>query len=114
VYSYLTKIHQSLLSQEISSQLLFVNLKSVALGSDAVAGLMPGVLSPVLQDTDELDLWNALGADWYEVVIVDRNGCLAWHSGPLAGTISDADVREGIRAQWQAAAEAVCSGGRML
>jgi len=112
VFSHLADIHESLLSQGTDSQLVFVNLKSVALGPAAVGSMMPDVSEPVLQDTEESDLWDALGADWYEIVIVDKNGCLAWHSGPLAGTISDADVRDGIRAQWQAAAEAQCNSGR--
>jgi Cys-rich repeat protein len=61
---------------------------------------------PVFQDTVDKGIWQAFHADWYHLVILDRNGCLASHLGPL--TPEDVSGSQKVHDAWAASLQAVC------
>lgn len=88
--------------------LVWIQLKSEVAGPDAVSSNLGDTDRPVLHDTEDRGVWEAYGADWYHLVIVDRNGCLADHFGPLGLNQVEKDLRQEIGNAWAGAMNAPC------
>lgn len=78
--------------------------------STAVGSSIPDFPVPVLQDTEERDIAGKLGAEWYHVVVVDCDGCLRGHWGPVTGSGWDAAAPE-LEAAWRDVLVNRCPGG---
>lgn len=109
LYSRLLELRETLVGEGLSPTLLFVNLKSVPLDSGAISSQMPQAVLPLVQDTPTEDVWGEYGATWYEVVLIDRNGCLMWHSGDLLSTGGlEGQAGEAFLQLWRSAEAAQC------
>jgi hypothetical protein len=91
-----------------AARLAFVQLGDVAVDPAEVAAVLGKDTSTVLQDTPQHSAWDAYAADWYHAVLVDRNGCLADHWGPLSGGEASGKLHDAILDAWKASATAAC------
>jgi len=87
--------------------LVFVNLLEVQATPNIVAELVPKATQAVIQDSEQLRLWDAWLATSYEVVVVDRFGCNIARFGPL-DPVKLEEQKEEIRKAWQSAGETEC------
>ncbi len=108
LYNRLLEIRDGLVADGVQPNLLFVNLKTVPLDPGAISSLMPNATLPLLQDTEEVDVWGMFSATWYEVVLIDKNGCLAWHSGDLSSGGLEGAAGEAFVQKWKQAEQAEC------
>lgn len=109
LFKRLEAIKETLKAEGLSPVLLFVNLKSVVLDGPTVQSLMDFATEPLLQDTDTQDVWGDFGADWYEVVMINRNGCMAAHLGPLSENDLVDEPGAEFAEKWRKAANAACN-----
>lgn len=109
IYNRLLELRDGLVADGLTPTLLFVNLKTVPLDSGAISSLMPEAVLPLLQDTDGEDVWGMFSANWYEVVLIDRNGCLLWHSGDLSTGGLQGQGGEAFAQLWGDAEKAECT-----
>ena len=89
--------------------LVWVHLETVSVVPSDVEKALGTVDESVVFDTDALAVWDRYAADWYHMVIVDRNGCLAGHFGPLSQEQIDGSLRQEIGNAWADAALAECT-----
>jgi hypothetical protein len=90
------------------ASLVFVQEPDLQVGEQVVGEALAGATVPVLQDSPEVGIWSAYGADWYHVVLLDRNGCLARHWGPLLATDVSGKRHAEMREAWLEARSAPC------
>lgn len=88
---------------------IFMNLTGVGFTSSQIESWMPDVQRPILQDTLSAGVWGRLGADWYHLILLDRNGCLVQHWGPVSVAELDQQLGTTLLAQWEEATGAECS-----
>ncbi len=99
---------------------LFMQLKTFDATPDYVEKNMNGSTVPVLQDTEELDLWGMYSTLWphfdttlesmyYRVVLVDRTGCVAALFGPLSDEDLEGLWKAALKQAWAEALHAECS-----
>jgi len=92
-----------------AAPMVFVQEPTIEVGASTVQEALAGATLAVLPDDPQAGIWPAYAADWYHVVLTNRNGCLDQHWGPLVpADVSDTRHAE-MRAAWSAAAEAVCT-----
>lgn len=91
-----------------TARLAFVQLGDLVVDPAEVASVLGKDASTVIQDTPQHSIWDAYAADWYHAVLVDRNGCLANHWGPLAGSDVSGLLHDAILDAWKAATAAPC------
>jgi len=89
--------------------MIFVQEPSIEVSGEVIEGALAGSSVAVVQDDPDLGIWPAFSADWYHVVLVDRNGCQARHWGPLVPS----DVTDGLHREmhdeWSKAREVTCT-----
>jgi hypothetical protein len=98
-----------LAGHNVSAQ--FIHLKTVDADAQVVAEKMGWATSPVIADSDTLNIWETYLADWYHLVIVDRHGCVANHFGPVVPSHFDGDDNP-IRQAWIDSLSSECPGPR--
>ncbi len=87
---------------------VFVNLTGVVVSEDQIESWFTGVLQPILQDTAQDRVWAQFGADWYHLVLVDRNGCLVQHWGPVDAAALSGELGDSLESLWRTATGAEC------
>jgi hypothetical protein len=113
IFGNLLTIESQLRSEGLDPRLAFVQLKTFTFTGDEVSTTFPTHRGPVLQDTDGEDMWGLYGADWYDVKIIDSQGCLsAFFAWPDTGNlISDGELQEPgqrLKDAWRAAMGTEC------
>ena len=78
IFGNLLLIESQLRGEGFDPMLVFVQLKTFTYTGDQVTLTFPTHEGPVLQDTDSEDMWGVYGADWYDVKIIDSQGCLSF------------------------------------
>ena len=100
---------QSQLDDASSSDVVFINLESVDATAELITYWMDYATEPILQDTKALNLWGLFGADWYHIVLINPDGCLQLHWGPLSGSDLDGEKGQELLTEWNKAVEAECA-----
>jgi hypothetical protein len=77
IFGQLLEIESQLRGEGLDPTLAFVQLKDWDCTGAEVTSTFPTHRGPVLQDTEKDKMWDAYGADWYEVKIIDTHGCLS-------------------------------------
>jgi hypothetical protein len=115
IFGDLLLIESELRSEGFDPVLVFVQLKTWTYSGDQVTSQFPTHRGPVLQDTDSEDMWGSYGADWYEVKIIDSQGCLSafFASDVTQGLVSSGQLQasgELLKDAWRAAMGTECHG----
>lgn len=92
-----------------SAPLIFVQEPSIEVSGQVVEGALAGSAVAVVQDDASLGIWSAYAADWYHVVLIDRNGCQARHWGPLIASDVTDNLHHEMRTEWLKAQEVSCT-----
>jgi hypothetical protein len=87
---------------------VFVNLTGVVATEGQIESWFPKVLQPILQDTLQDRVWAQFGADWYHLVLIDRNGCLVQHWGPVDAAELSGELGDSLESLWRTATGAEC------
>jgi hypothetical protein len=90
-------------------ELAFIHLGTVETDADAVNEKMPWAIDPVLADTEQLAIWDRYLADWYHFIIVDRQGCVHEHFGPVVPENFDLTGPGSIRDSWTTSLTTECN-----
>jgi len=87
---------------------VFVQLPTLPVDAATVGIQFAGYTVPVVLDTVALNLTGGFAADWYYVMLVDANGCLAGHWGPLEAIEVRGPTGAEIGAAWSLALSGGC------
>ncbi|MBM4355815.1 MAG: hypothetical protein FJ109_18830 [Deltaproteobacteria bacterium] len=109
LYGQVREMQQELTGQGYSPSLVFVNIKSVDATPEKIAKGMSDVTTPIVQDGEQVGIWDAYLADWYHLVLVDQSGCIAAHFGPLSSQGLEGEEGTQVFAAWKQAMEAQCT-----
>ena len=93
----------------VDAPIVFVQEPTIQVGGSTIEGALGGATVAVVADDPDLGIWPGYHADWYHVVLVNRNGCLDHHWGPLAASDVSSALHEEMRVAWLAAREAACT-----
>lgn len=87
---------------------VFVNLATVTATAPEITAWFPEATTPILQDTSAQGVWGLFGADWYHLILLDRNGCVVKHWGPAQATDLQGALGDEVAQMWQEATAAEC------
>ena len=90
------------------ASVVFVHIKTVDVGASDVGNHMSGISVPVIHDSDAADIWAAYGGDWYDMALVDAEGCSAEHFKTLVPEDVIYQRRDEIIDAWKAAISRQC------
>ena len=94
-----------------SPALFFVHLATKESSPELVQEKMSWATDPVVADTEQLDIWERYAADWYHLVFVAPNGCLAGHIGPVVPEYFSGTSGQEIRELWISSFDGNCVQG---
>lgn len=113
IFSQLLQLESQLRGEGLDATLAFVQLNTWDYTGEQVTSTFPSHRGPVLQDTTSTNLWDAYGADWYEVKILDTHGCLSAFFAPpdTMNLISSGELTTAgalLKEAWRSAMSSEC------
>jgi len=93
-----------------SPSLFFVHLTTVDASPELVQEKMSWAVDPVIADTEQVAIWERYSADWYHLIFIDQNGCVAGHVGPVVPEHFEKSSGEEIKELWISSFSGECAG----
>jgi len=109
IYDALKPRIAQLRAEGLAPKLIWVQVPTLpATPSDVYARLGAEGTVPVILDTVELGIWPGYAAAWYDVILVDRHGCLLQTFPSLDATQLNGEVGDQLVAAWRDAMDEAC------